>query len=201
MATLLIKNRSKRGWWLSAVLAVFLLCLTTLCVYINLKLGGRVVARTHARIRSSKDLGKLSPHQWRTPVKKSPFLNQTTPLGGAFVHVGKTGGSTLSVLLRNGCHSWLKHPCRNVTTPAETVASHKISAYYHVADFGLLPKSHHDFYVVTLRNPYDRVISAFCYEHLSNMKARNETPNLHPAKLALMQQGYDTGRLCDASGR
>jgi len=53
-----------------------------------------------------------------------------SPEGGAFVHIGKTGGSSLSVLLRNGCHSWMPHPCRNVTR--ETRASELIESYYHV---------------------------------------------------------------------
>lgn len=32
-----------------------------------------------------------------------------------FVHIGKTGGSTLSTLLRNGCTSFVKLPCHNIT--------------------------------------------------------------------------------------
>ena len=100
---------------------------------------------------------------------------QTTN-GGAFVHIGKTGGSSLSVLLRNGCHSWLQHPCR--TVPNETIASQTIESYYHVADFGLLPKSQHDFYLLTLRDPFDRTVSSFVYEHFLNVQARGEVNNI-----------------------
>lgn len=32
-----------------------------------------------------------------------------------FVHIGKTGGSTISQLLRNGCTSFVTGPCRNIT--------------------------------------------------------------------------------------
>lgn len=98
------------------------------------------------------------------------ILIQRTPAGGAFVHIGKTGGSTLSVLLRNGCHSYMRHPCRNVTD--ETTASQRIQSYYHVPDFGLLPQSKHDFYLVTVRDPLDRTISGFVYDHYRNQQAR-----------------------------
>lgn len=32
-----------------------------------------------------------------------------------FIHIGKTGGSTITTLLRNGCNSFAKGPCRNIT--------------------------------------------------------------------------------------
>jgi hypothetical protein len=48
---------------------------------------------------------------------------------GGFIHLSKSGGSTLSLLIRNGCHSFVKKPCRNVTN--ETVASKLIENYYH----------------------------------------------------------------------
>lgn len=38
-----------------------------------------------------------------------------------FIHIGKTGGSTISMQLRNGCNSFKSGPCRNVTD--ETVVS------------------------------------------------------------------------------
>jgi hypothetical protein len=105
-------------------------------------------------------------------------LNETKslqyPYGGAFVHTGKTGGSTLSVLLRNGCHSFMPHPCRtNITN--ESAASKLVKSYYHVPDFGSLRESNHSFYIITSRDPFDRTISAFVYDHVKNRYARNET--------------------------
>lgn len=97
-----------------------------------------------------------------------------TPDGGAFVHQGKTGGSTLSVLLRNGCHSYLPHPCRT-EIPHETMASQLIKSYYHVPDFAFLQQSHHTFYLMTCRDPFDRTVSAFAFDHILNRNARNET--------------------------
>jgi hypothetical protein len=61
-----------------------------------------------------------------TPTTKVPSLNKNrirqlpvvrrkqSPHGGAFIHMGKTGGSAISLLLRNGCHSFLPHPCREI---------------------------------------------------------------------------------------
>jgi hypothetical protein len=66
----------------------------------------------------------------------------------------------------------MPHPCRNVTD--ETVASEQIESYYHVPDFGLLRQSHHEFYLVTTRDPFQRVVSAFVFEHIRNRDARKE---------------------------
>jgi hypothetical protein len=92
--------------------------------------------------------------------------------GGAFIHIGKTGGSTLSMLLRNGCHSFIKKPCRQV--PNETVTSKRIEAYYHVPDFGNLALTNHSFYLITLRDPFDRIKSAFAAQHPANDIARGK---------------------------
>jgi Sulfotransferase family len=95
---------------------------------------------------------------------------------GGFVHIGKTAGSTLTAQLVNGCHSYLPHPC-NYNVRNESKVSQLASAYYHVPDFKNLPQSNHSFYVVTLRDPYDRTISSFCYQHLYNILARKEKLN------------------------
>ena len=74
-------------------------------------------------------------------VYNGDFKPPNTP--GAFIHVGKTGGSTLSLLLRNGCHSFVPKPCVNRHTGKlfipknatdETMVS-KLTTYY------LLPQS------------------------------------------------------------
>jgi hypothetical protein len=124
----------------------------------------------------------ITPTKQRPGLKRLPGWNPDNPsqnspqipTGGAFVHLGKTGGSTLSLLLRNGCHSFMKHPCRTVAEP-ETPASRLISSYYHVPDFAFLQQSRHDFILITSRDPYDRTVSAFCYEHILNRDARHET--------------------------
>ena len=110
------------------------------------------------------------------------------PTGGAFVHIGKTGGSTLSKLMRNGCPSMIERPCYQV--PHETAVSQRVNSYYHVMDFGLLPQSHHDFYLLSLRDPFDRLISAFCYEHMRNRHATNNTGSLNRFQIKVLDNAY-----------
>eukprot|EP00980_Cylindrotheca_fusiformis_P003506 scaffold781_cov132-Cylindrotheca_fusiformis.AAC.25 len=91
---------------------------------------------------------------------------------GAIVHVGKTGGSTLTAVLRNGCHSYLPKPCHSV--PNETIVS-RVTTYYHTPDWELLSKHTHDFYIWTVRDPFERTVSAFLYRHPFNVLVRRRT--------------------------
>lgn len=110
------------------------------------------------------------------------------PTGGAFVHIGKTGGSTLSTLMRNGCPSVILKPCYHPTD--ETVVSQRVHAYYHVMDFGLLPASHHDFYLLSVRDPYDRLVSAFVYEHMRNRHATKNLQSLNRFQIKVLDNAY-----------
>ena len=93
---------------------------------------------------------------------------------GAFIHIGKTGGGTLTRILRNACHSFQKKSCKSSGANESHVS--KFTTYYHVPDFSngrLAGQSHkYDFYVMTTRDPLDRTISAFGYEHPDNILAR-----------------------------
>jgi len=111
--------------------------------------------------------------------KRIPSYNIETPkhpphTPGAFIHIGKTGGSTLSLLLRNGCHSTVPKPCpsgmKNLSN--ESYAS-LLTTYYHKPDFtnGKLSKHSYEFYILSVRDPLLRTISAFLYEHPENIIA------------------------------
>ncbi len=115
-------------------------------------------------------------------ISKAQFLNNDdtrrfagntdqTKVTAGFIHMGKTGGSTLSLLLRYGCHSFLrpkhKQPCRVV--PNETLTSKLVHTYYHIPDFHKLPKSKHQIYIMTTRDVFDRTVSAFLYNHPQNI--------------------------------
>lgn len=60
-----------------------------------------------------------------------------TNVTAGFIHVGKSSGSTLTGVIRNSCHSFMRHrktgQCRNEdpAIPNETVASELVTAYYH----------------------------------------------------------------------
>ena len=122
------------------------------------------------------------------PKKQFDAQGKQDPTGGAIIHIGKTAGSTLSKLLRNGCPSVVTKPCYH---PAdETVASRQIRSYYHVMDFQALKQSTHDFLLVTTRDPLDRLISAFCYEHMRNRHATNNTGSLNRFQIKVLDNAY-----------
>jgi hypothetical protein len=162
--------------------------------------------------------------QWLLSSSSNRLQPPNTP--GAFIHVSKTGGSTLSSQLRNGCHSWMPKPCSssnrlvltNMTTStnSNTISEQesfisRLSTYYHIPDFPLLAqqqqqqqpgmlqettstrtktkpkdndndsrsKAHHvahngdyAFYVWTVRDPLERTISSFVYQHPANIQVR-----------------------------
>jgi hypothetical protein len=142
----------------------------------------------HVDLRNHHPTPLLLTHNITSQQRIFDFKNKQDPTGGAFVHIGKTGGSTLSKRLRNGCASMRAHPCYTVAD--ETMASQLIHSYYHVMDFGLLPTSHHDFYLLSLRDPFDRFVSAFTYEHILNRRATNDTHSLNRFQLNVLDNAY-----------
>lgn len=64
----------------------------------------------------------------RTRQRNAIMMNKYNT-SAAFIHLGKTGGSTLSLQLRNGCHSFVKKPCHKVQN--ETIVSELVTNYYH----------------------------------------------------------------------
>lgn len=103
------------------------------------------------------------------------FLRPRPPnTPGAIIHVGKSGGSTLASVLVNGCHSFVEKPCTEVGN--ETILS-RITTYYHIPDWEILPNRSYDFYVWTLRDPFSRTVSAFRYCHPFNVLVRTRDYN------------------------
>ncbi|GKY97048.1 hypothetical protein MPSEU_000663400 [Mayamaea pseudoterrestris] len=112
-------------------------------------------SQAHAKL---KQLGRDSEPRLEPPH---------TP--GAFLHVGKTGGSTVSQQLVNGCHAFVTKPC-HMDVKNESYMS-KLTTYIHTPDFkrlGSKPDYVFDFYVATLRDPLTRFISAFVFMHPQN---------------------------------
>jgi hypothetical protein len=100
---------------------------------------------------------------------------------GAIVHIGKSAGSTVASMLRHGCHSWVPKPCHkrdelmNHTKVAEQDSPVSLlTTYYHTPDFQWFPKTEHLFYVMLLRDPFERTRSAFTYVHPKNIHARGQ---------------------------
>lgn len=119
----------------------------------------------------------------RTKRIEIPDKNRTL----AFVHIGKSGGSTISLLLRNGCvqavegkeceaERWKKFPGKVGET--ETIASQRIQFYLHTSnvDSGKMAEYYArvSSIVLVARDPLERWISAFLFRHPDNVDALRE---------------------------
>jgi hypothetical protein len=103
---------------------------------------------------------------YNSSSSSSSSNNNVSP--AAFIHLGKTGGSNLARILRNGCHSFRPKPCKDFILN-ETMVSKLVQDYYHVPkDTQQIPQSNHSIYILTSRDPYERFVSAFVYLHPKN---------------------------------
>ncbi|GFH62206.1 hypothetical protein CTEN210_18682 [Chaetoceros tenuissimus] len=100
-----------------------------------------------------------------------------SPTLGAFVHVGKTGGSTLTQMLKFGCHSFVVRECKYNTQRLNQrltqSAVSNLTTYFHTPDMnrnrkGLYSRHLFNFYLFTIRDPFERAVSAFLYSHPEN---------------------------------
>jgi hypothetical protein len=99
----------------------------------------------------------------------------------AFLHIGKTGGSTISVNIRHGCHDCCMQTCsgrKDGWILNETILSQRIQSYYHMESIPLDKLNNHITTIVTtVRNPISRFLSAFAYQHPLNDRATKLTHN------------------------
>lgn len=145
-----------------------------------------------SNISDNRDKGKEASRLFlkrlvqRELIKQEGEVEYTIPFTpGAFIHIGKSGGSTLSKLLKNGCFSFVPKPCNEVPKLREVKGGHHplfnenplslLTTYFHTPDFRALINQRlrrmpsypelpeYSFYTFTSRDPYDRVISAFLY--------------------------------------
>lgn len=118
--------------------------------------------------RLSKYNLTLSKHQKRMTVSDDERVI-------TFLHIGKTGGSTISVNIRNGCHEYYMEPCKERQHDGwilnETIASQRIQSYYHMEQIPHDKLEKITTIVTAVRNPINRFISAFAYAHPLNFQA------------------------------
>ncbi len=96
----------------------------------------------------------------------------------AFLHIGKTGGSTISMHLRRGCRSSNPNPCRvrvDGWLDNETSTSRRIEGYYHMEDIPSYMLSSLTTIVTSIRNPLTRFASAFACHHPANALLTGDT--------------------------
>lgn len=123
-------------------------------------------------------------------MKEQPLPPETL---GAFIHIGKTGGSNLSAQLINGCHSFRDKPCYD---PAHyytfkknlEAALSKLTTYYHIPDFANallfqnIQAQKHKFLVFSVRDPLERIISIFTFTHPENQVVHKFYVDFAPMK-------------------
>ena len=155
------------------VLLIILGCYNLFTNY-KIVLNFEVSRRDLDAANKKDDVGEQKQAQLRIKINQS-LKNETEHLPsppntlGAFIHVGKTAGSTISKLLRNGCHSFVPKPCfdEKYFNASHESAISKLTTYYHKPDFEKekLREFQHEFFVITLRDPLLRAISAFKCHH------------------------------------
>lgn len=103
--------------------------------------------------------------------KRKNLSDSSTNRTVAFIHVGKSGGSSITKILRNSCHNYRKACVQQAAEryiPNETSLSLLTKAYYHTTD-KTIPFEQYTSFIVVIRNPLDRIISAFAWDHPKNM--------------------------------
>lgn len=100
----------------------------------------RAVLRKLVRVSSSRSvvgIEQVSEDGVPTLVNNNTTLQFSKEnITAGCIHIGKTGGSTLTGVIRNSCHSFMRESngqCRNSKGPIpnETAASELVTAYYH----------------------------------------------------------------------
>jgi len=139
---------------------------------------GILVADTNTKQKEKSEDSSLTQLQTKARMLLANKTNSLPPDSlGAFIHIGKTGGSTLSILLKNGCHSWLPKPCAGYRFGKDSALS-KLTTYYHIPDFvnkvmfQNIEAGKHEFIVITVRDPLERMISNYQYGHPENQISR-----------------------------
>ena len=103
----------------------------------------------------------------------------------AFIHIGKTGGSTISMNLARGCREENMRHCRETFQSKfcsgqvcyQTATSRRVERYFHMEDIPPNKIRRFTTIVTVVRNPITRFMSAFAYQHPDNALVTNVTIN------------------------
>ena len=124
-----------------------------------------------------------------TTVASSYRLQQHINRDIGFVHVGKTGGATLSQLIRRACltrEGCRKHAQRLDALLAEkseeSIVSQQVTRYYHQR---AVATTRHTSFLVTLRDPLDRAASWYIFRHPQNGGRLDVAATRNPVLLRL----------------
>ncbi len=114
-----------------------------------------------------------------------------------YVHIGKTGGTTLNTVLRSNCEWYnsavAKQKCLQTRKgQMESMVSQRTKATMHTQPRKLFHQWIHQTtaFLVTIRNPIDRAVSAFYMEHPLN--TGTELTNMHWSVSQFYQDCFPT---------
>jgi len=107
----------------------------------------------------------------------SPDTKKTREI--AFVHVGKTGGTTAGKLIRKACYRQDGNCKENNFIPQETEISKQVKEFFHVRPVNV---EKYNSFIVAIRDPIDRLVSWFYYQH-----PKNELYDSHPRAKKLFE--------------
>lgn len=133
-------------------------------------------------VAPSNTTGMLPPRGFLFDANQSKFL---------YVHIGKTGGQTLDMVLRSNC-LWHRNPRRHKKCmrdlesqgAPESMVSRKTIRTMHCFPRGdRFNMEQINGFLVTIRNPITRVISAFNTQHPANKKSKKPEDNTLPTAL------------------
>jgi len=128
----------------------------------------------------------LSTYNLSTALLHRSYPNLTVPNANqsiAFIHIGKTGGSTIAMNLARGCRqNNMKLCCKTFQSKFcsgkkcyQTATSRRVERYFHMQDIPPDKLSRFTTIVTVVRNPITRFMSAFAYEHPDNALVTNVT--------------------------
>lgn len=118
-----------------------------------------------------------------------------------YVHVGKTGGSSMNAILRANCEwmqtKWVRVQCFRELQNPESVLSHLVGLTIHTSRgkgrTRLFAQNNATSFLFSVRNPIARAVSAFNMEHLENLRVRPK-PNtkLYDYKSGFYEECFPT---------
>jgi len=103
--------------------------------------------------------------------------NVTTPRSIVYIHVGKTGGTTLEYVLRSSCEWYrdvrVKNKCFkerfSIQSKNESRLSHLVLNTVHIRGNNPAIRDASTF-LITVRNPIARLVSSFDHDHVNNTR-------------------------------
>jgi len=143
----------------------FVFFLTAAGFFSSVQMTTRVATRMDASMNMQRQVNS---------TKSLPY-NATHLPALAFLHVGKTAGTTLSFQINGACMS--PQICLNnrPRVQNETLTARAMKRYFHVNHMNLFNPARFDGYIIPVRNPIDRIVSAYLMHHPKNHPLKNNT--------------------------